>query len=403
MAWSNFTLEVINVNDPPVISEDAPASIEVIAGEDYILDFTPFVSDVDNDTEDLILTTDSDYARVDGLVITFNYPATVSSENVTLTLSDGIDSTSWSIQVTVVIPTRVQIITMDFITVMIYFTGVGDITINVNVTPPGPAPENMTGIGVYFDITVTTDNWVWLYITVDYSGFNISAVNETTFALYYWNGTAWALCENTGIDLAEELIYANITHLTVFAVFGERLPDSDRDGIPDELDHDDDNDLMPDLWELTHGLEPFANDSASDKDEDGLTNLEEYILGSSPALNDTDFDGMQDLWEHEHGLKLTIVDADADPDDDGFSNIEEYNAGTDPNDAESYPVEKKAPKPKVDYTAVYIAIAVIIVVFVLLLVFMRVRRKKRELLTLLERGAVEKVPEAPEDADQEEK
>ncbi len=71
--------------------------------------------------------------------------------------------------------------------------------------------------------------------------------------------------------------------------------DFDNDGIPDEIDTDDDNDGMPDAFEELYGLNPLdASDASVDLDSDGLTNLEEYQLGTDPTDNDTDNDGILD-------------------------------------------------------------------------------------------------------------
>ncbi len=40
---------------------------------------------------------------------------------------------------------------------------------------------------------------------------------------------------------------------------------------------DSDHDGMPDAWEETHGLDPQVNDAAADKDNDGYTNIEDYL------------------------------------------------------------------------------------------------------------------------------
>lgn len=49
---------------------------------------------------------------------------------------------------------------------------------------------------------------------------------------------------------------------------------------------------------------------------------------------DSDEDGMPDVWEVAHGLDPNNpADASADPDGDGLSNLLEYRLGTDPNSA----------------------------------------------------------------------
>ena len=40
---------------------------------------------------------------------------------------------------------------------------------------------------------------------------------------------------------------------------------------------------MPDDWETTHGLDPsWAGDAALDSDQDGLSNLAEFLAGTDP-------------------------------------------------------------------------------------------------------------------------
>ncbi len=54
------------------------------------------------------------------------------------------------------------------------------------------------------------------------------------------------------------------------------------------------------------------------------------ILGIT-LLRDHDQDGMPTAWEEEWGLDPYRNDADEDPDDDGLSNLQEYNLGSEPN------------------------------------------------------------------------
>lgn len=58
--------------------------------------------------------------------------------------------------------------------------------------------------------------------------------------------------------------------------------DTDGDGLKDPEDPDDDNDGMPDDWEIANGLNSLKNDSAKDADHDNFTNNEEYLADTDP-------------------------------------------------------------------------------------------------------------------------
>ena len=59
--------------------------------------------------------------------------------------------------------------------------------------------------------------------------------------------------------------------------------DTDADGIGNNADPDDDNDGMPDDFEIQYGLNPLINDAAADLDNDGFSNFSEYQYGTNPA------------------------------------------------------------------------------------------------------------------------
>lgn len=83
----------------------------------------------------------------------------------------------------------------------------------------------------------------------------------------------------------------------------------------------------------------------ADTDEDGLSDGQEAMIGSSPAKSDTDGDGMNDGWESQHdGFDPTVDnstdanpnnDLNADPDGDGLTNGEESEAGTNPGEPDT--------------------------------------------------------------------
>jgi chitinase len=58
--------------------------------------------------------------------------------------------------------------------------------------------------------------------------------------------------------------------------------DTDGDRLGNNADEDDDNDGMPDAWEIAYGLNPLKDDAADDPDGDGISNINEYNLGSQP-------------------------------------------------------------------------------------------------------------------------
>ncbi len=59
--------------------------------------------------------------------------------------------------------------------------------------------------------------------------------------------------------------------------------DNESDGAGDRCDADDDDDGMPDAYEIAEGFDPFdPADAAQDADGDGFTNLAEFRAGSDP-------------------------------------------------------------------------------------------------------------------------
>lgn len=105
---------------------------------------------------------------------------------------------------------------------------------------------------------------------------------------------------------------------------------------------DTNNDGISDSWALAYlpvkataaQLSAFFAQSMG-PDNDSVSNLEEYLNGTSPILADTDGDGMSDRWELDWGLAATDAsNADVDLDSDGLSNLGEFMAGTNPFDAD---------------------------------------------------------------------
>lgn len=92
-------------------------------------------------------------------------------------------------------------------------------------------------------------------------------------------------------------------------------------------DVDANGDGIPDSWARQYGV----TDPNADPDNDGLTNSQEYLLGTNPLEADSDSDGLPDGWE----FKYHVTDPNADDDHDGLTNLEEYYVGTDPTNPDS--------------------------------------------------------------------
>jgi len=124
------------------------------------------------------------------------------------------------------------------------------------------------------------------------------ATGSQAAVTYFYDGAGRLLSVGYGDGSALVYVYDNRGN-----ILSEALDvDSDNDGIPDSVDPDDDNDGMPDTFENDNGLNRLdPADAALDKDMDGLTNLQEYQIGTNPGNPDTDGDGKSDADEFNAG------------------------------------------------------------------------------------------------------
>ena len=106
--------------------------------------------------------------------------------------------------------------------------------------------------------------------------------------------------------------------------------DTDLDGIGNNADNDDDGDGIPDSYELANVLDPVnALDALLDNDSDGLSNYDEFRIGTDINLADTDGDGLADNVDNNplvfdevaptlYSGQLTVL---PDMNDDGIADI----------------------------------------------------------------------------------
>jgi len=157
------------------------------------------------------------------------------------------------------------------------------------------------------------------------------------------------------------------------------LPDSDGDGLPDDLETDafgtdpdnpdSDGDGLTDFEELAYTLtDPNSADSdgdgipdpQDDEDGDGLGNATEINIGTHPMDTDSDDDGIPDGQEDADGDNLgnlqEILEGtdplEADTDGDGMCDGDEFDIGLDPLDGQDVgPLVENDPNAPVAPTA----------------------------------------------------
>ena len=103
---------------------------------------------------------------------------------------------------------------------------------------------------------------------------------------------------------------------------------------------DSDRDLIPDGVETVYGLNPNdSSDAELDIDNDGISNVKEFMNDTDMTKDDTDDDGLTDKEEIDITLTSPVLadtdnnnipDGNEDPDNDGLSNIQELSMGFEP-------------------------------------------------------------------------
>jgi parallel beta-helix repeat protein len=93
-------------------------------------------------------------------------------------------------------------------------------------TSPSAAPEIVTAIEIQVDETTEGDlNWALIKIYYDESEVLAAGLLESNLKIYFYNTTAvpaqWQLEPDQGVDEAENYVWANVTHLSLFGIFGK--------------------------------------------------------------------------------------------------------------------------------------------------------------------------------------
>jgi parallel beta-helix repeat protein len=158
-----------------------------------------------------------------------------------------------------------------------YFAG--SMCVQKSIITPNGIPEDTNNVGGYVYANVS-DNLVnstgWLIIKVFYDETQLEDLDENSLTLRYFDVSAnrWEDIPIGGRNPEENYVWGNISHYSVFSVSGSVTPKGVPPGVPSM---------------------PGGGSSAPlDSDDDGLTNIQELIIGTDPDNPDTDGDGLKD-------------------------------------------------------------------------------------------------------------
>ena len=189
------------------------------------------------------------------------------------------------------------------------------------------------GFDATSDLIASGDSWSY---TVLPSAFTYTTSTLPLYSVYNGNLTSFddlnsesaislPSSEHNGVlaydlnndGLSDQLRLINVNSKRKIAIhYGEEFSgDNDNDGILNHVDIDPDNSNVP----LPHGDSNFDADNSP--------------YGSDPDTSgqrDSDNDGIKDEFEVRYGLSLSSDDSELDTDNDGFTNIQEYLNGTNP-------------------------------------------------------------------------
>jgi hypothetical protein len=119
--------------------------------------------------------------------------------------------------------------------IVVTYVGSGTVTVkSITITPPAP-PANVKHIGIFIEID-TTGTIHEANITIKYNDSDVVDIDESKLRMYYYDETegTWKSCNEigtTGVDTENNIVWANVTHFTIFAPMAEKTAAGPAPGI----------------------------------------------------------------------------------------------------------------------------------------------------------------------------
>ena len=192
---------------------------------------------------------------------------------------------------------------------------------------------NTNGQIVIYDGSLSSNNWVTLT-----NHAAIATGSWCRIAVKHMYATQkWDLYLNT-TNIKSTIGFANtVPEFSRAHFMGSELLDSYIDDVHISVTGpltDDDEDGLPDWWELFH-FGDLDEVGAGDPDSDGVSNADEYANGTNPnSAANGDGDSLPDDWEIHYFGDLDEINT-GDADSDGLNHLGEFNNETDPTDSDS--------------------------------------------------------------------
>ena len=146
--------------------------------------------------------------------------------------------------------------------------------------------------------------------------FNTLAGSDDTAVFNAANGTTLGVYGSCGGNVGNAVAMSAFKgEIALINVYSTALSSTDVLSVYGLIANqgDNDNDGIPNAWELINGLDPNDDtDAADDNESDGLTNLDEYNNGTDPNDPDSDDDGVSDGVEVAQGMDPLSGDSDGD-------------------------------------------------------------------------------------------